>query len=101
MTNDPSPCHEAFNRDEAFCDWIDGEEQALQCHRAEQRWSSRCDETRGRNLLAVEAQLHFCHRPDLALSSSDHYRLLTLGDNAQTVGEIPRNHEQSSAAVNE
>jgi hypothetical protein len=91
---------EALHGDEALGHRVYGKEEALERDRAQQRWSSRGDKAWGGDLLTIKLQPYLCHRPNFTPPSGSHDCLLAAWHDAQTVGEIARNHEECGAAVN-
>ena len=92
---------EAFLLDEPLRDGIHGEEEALEGHRAEQRWSAGSDEAGRGDLTSVDRDADFGDGPDLASTTSNLNGLGTQRGELELIGQCAWSNEQRRAGVDQ
>ena len=91
----------ALDLDETLGDGIDGEEETFQSDGSKQRWPTRSDEARSRDLTSVDGETHFGDGPGLPAPSGRLNRLMTLRDEPELVGDGAWNDEERRSGVHQ
>jgi hypothetical protein len=86
-------------RNQSLGDRIDGEKKTFKSHGTEQRRTVRRNETRSRNLSAVQSQPSLCDGPNVSASAGDHDTLGARGFQLEPFRERSRHHAKRSSSI--
>jgi hypothetical protein len=98
---DPVLTDKSVNRDQAFADGIDGEEETFESDGAKQGRTLRRNKARSCDFIAIQSQPCFRYGPDVSLSARDHDALRAGGFQLKLVRQRLRHHAKCCAGVHE